>query len=581
MWKESETALRESEADKRALIEYERFLERIAVLGQTLGQARELKDILRAVRDFVVVSVPCDGMIVSLYEHDKKTRRAAYCWADDEEFELAKLVEIPVRNGITGRAIKSGTIVIDNDFQKCEQQMDVIIVGDCEGDKAPRSALSAPMALMGRTVGCIEIQSHQLNAYTAEHATAMHVAANLVANAIENVSLIQREREKAEQLRQAQKMEAVGQLAGGVAHDFNNLLTVITGYSDLSLKRLGQCDPLRKNIDEIRKAAERAASLTRQLLAFSRKQILQERILDLNSIVTDIEKMLRRVIGEDIELIAILDPLLGKIKADPGQIEQVIMNLAVNARDAMPRGGKLTIETGHVILDEACAQSDVSVTPGAYVMLAVSDNGSGIDSETEKRIFEPFFTTKAVGKGTGLGLATVYGIVKQSGGNIWVYSEVGKGTTFKIYLPIAERIAGLAEGSANPLETERGREVVLLVEDEEMVRNLTCEILETNGYKVLTATNGEQAYITCKEHIGAIDLMITDVVMPRMGGRELAEHIARIRPEMVVLFMSGYTDDAIVRHGVLDQDMPFLQKPFTPDSLCRKIREVLEHRKAC
>jgi PAS domain S-box-containing protein len=379
-----------------------------------------------------------------------------------------------------------------------------------------------------------------------------------------------------EQLRQAQKMEAVGRLAGGVAHDFNNLLTVINGYSDLTLKRLPAEDPLRRNVEEVKRAGEHAANLTRQLLAFSRKQVLQPMIINLNEAVRETEKLLRRLIGEDVELRAALEPGLGSVKADPGQIEQVLMNLAVNARDAMPRGGKLTIGTENVYLDEEYAARHVSVAPGRYVMLAVSDTGTGMDEQTQARIFEPFFTTKEQGKGTGLGLSTVYGIVKQSGGHVWVYSEVGRGTTFKVYLPRADEGAREDRETAGPAEGLGGTETILLAEDDELVRTMIRAILSDLGYKVLTAANGTGALSICERTEGAaIHLLLTDVVMPGMSGRELAAHLARLRPEMRVLFMSGYTDDAIVHHGVLDEGVNFIQKPFAPDALARKVREVL------
>ncbi len=568
----AEAALQE--ANERAILEYERLVERIAVLGQMLGQARELATILRALREFAVVSVPCDGMMVSLYEPEKSVRRIAYCWVDGVEQETSELINIPVRDGLTGRALKSGSIEIDNEFQK-SRRPDYLQLGKHEEGSIPQSALSAPMIVMGRTVGCIELQSYQYQAYGDEHATAMRMAANLAAAAVENVDLIVREREQAEQLRQSQKMDAVGQLAGGVAHDFNNLLTVINGYSDLGLRRMPPTDPLRRHLVEIKKAGERAASLTRQLLAFSRKQVFQEKVVDLNSIVADMDKMLQRLIGEDIDLVSLLEPSLCQIKADPGQIEQVLLNLAVNARDAMPRGGKLTIETCHADLTEAYVKSHLNAKPGRFLMLAISDTGVGMDADTQQRIFEPFFTTKELGKGTGLGLSTVYGIVKQSGGNIWVYSEPGKGTTFKIYLPIAEEVAN-AEANTNPVEIPQGQGTILVVEDEESVRELAGEILEASGYRVLNAANANEALRVCGEHIGSIELMITDVVMPQMGGRQLAEHVVLTRPETRVLYMSGYTDDAIVRHGILNDHVSFLQKPFTPDSFALKVREVLE-----
>jgi two-component system cell cycle sensor histidine kinase/response regulator CckA len=379
------------------------------------------------------------------------------------------------------------------------------------------------------------------------------------------------------QLRQSQKLESVGQLAGGIAHDFNNLLTAITGYSDLTLRRIDQDSPIRPGVEEIKKAGLRAASLTGQLLAFSRRQILQARLVDLNVVVADMDKMLRRLIGEDIDLVTLHKSDLWMVKADPGQIEQVIMNLVVNARDAMPSGGKVTIETGHANLDEAYANQHFSVKPGEYVNLTVTDTGCGMSAETMKQIFEPFFTTKEIGKGTGLGLSTVYGIVKQSEGNIWVYSEPGKGTTFKIYLPRVLKEAGNFVTAVQP-EMPRGQETILLVEDEEMVRKLSREILEQQGYKILQAADGVEGLRVCQEFAGPIDLMITDVVMPHISGGELAKKVASIRPEMRMLFMSGYTNDAIVRHGILDEHLSFIQKPFTPEALALKAREVIDRR---
>jgi signal transduction histidine kinase/ActR/RegA family two-component response regulator len=383
-------------------------------------------------------------------------------------------------------------------------------------------------------------------------------------------------RNSEEQLRQAQKLEAIGMLAGGIAHDFNNLLTVIGGYSDLTLVQLREEDPLRSNINEVKKAAERAAGLTRQLLAFSRKQVLQPKVLDLNAVVSELEKLLRRLIGEDIGFRTVLESTLGSVKADPGQIEQIIMNLAVNARDAMPRGGKLTIETKNVDLDEYYAKKHIAVIPGPYVMLAVSDTGTGMDQQTQARIFDPFFTTKETGKGTGLGLSTVYGIVKQSGGNIWVYSEVGRGTTFKVYLPRVDEGAEEYKRSAETQVDFRGPETVLVAEDEEMVRKLACKVLEMSGYRVLEAANGGAALLICERHNEPIHLLITDVIMPEMSGRELADRLAQLRPEMKVLYMSGYTDNAIVHHGVLNEGASFIQKPFATHALARKVREVLD-----
>lgn len=375
------------------------------------------------------------------------------------------------------------------------------------------------------------------------------------------------------QLQQSQKLEAVGQLAGGVAHDFNNLLTAILGYTDLSLRRNDVEDPVRRNLEETKKAAERAASLIRQLLAFSRKQILEPKVLDLNVVVKDMHKMLTRLIGENIDLATKQADDLGIVKADPCQVEQIIVNLVVNARDAMPRGGKVTIETANVTLEEL---KHVSIQPGPYVMLAVSDTGTGIDEETQTRIFEPFFTTKEVGKGTGLGLSTVYGIVKQSGGNIWVYSEPEVGTVFKVYLPRVEAAEGVSEKPSWENTVFHGSETVLLVEDEDVVRGLARKILVEAGYNVLDARNGDDAIRLCRDYRGPIDLLLTDVVMPETSGKEVAERLLEYRPAARVLYMSGYTDEAIVRHGVLDESVDFIQKPFTWTKLGKKVREVLD-----
>jgi PAS domain S-box-containing protein len=382
-----------------------------------------------------------------------------------------------------------------------------------------------------------------------------------------------------QQLRQSQKMEAVGRLAGGIAHDFNNLLMVISGYSEFLLERLGSEPALRGPAQEIASAAERASSLTRQLLAFSRKQMLAPKIVNLNTVVTENLKMLTRMIGEDIDLVMVPTANLWPVRADSGQIEQVIMNLAVNARDAMPSGGKLTMETQNVTLDEDYVRIHAPLRPGDYVMVAISDTGAGMDAETQQRIFEPFFTTKGP-KGTGLGLSTVYGIVKQSGGYIWVYSEVGKGTTFKIYLP---RVAGAGEpavahlaAQADTRAVEPGTETVLLVEDEANLRYLARQFLEKQGYRVIEAADGAVAMQIAVAHEGVIHLLLTDVIMPGMNGRELAQRISEIRPNVKVLYMSGYTENVVGHNGMLDAGVRLLQKPFNLRDLKSKVREVLD-----
>jgi signal transduction histidine kinase len=383
-------------------------------------------------------------------------------------------------------------------------------------------------------------------------------------------------RESEEGLRQAQRMEAVGQLAGGVAHDFNNMMSVVIGFSEFVLAHLDETHPQRAHVEEILHAGKRASTMTQQLLAFSRKQVLEPKVFDLNTVVGGIESMLQRLIGEDIELVSVVEGALDPIEADPGQLEQVLMNLVINARDAMPEGGRLTIETANVELDEESAARHLDVVPGPYVMLRVSDTGVGMDAETLHQIFEPFFTTKEEGKGTGLGLATVFGIVKQSGGDIHVYSERGRGTTFKIYLPRTEAQVERVEPVVVSAKPARGSETILLVEDEELVRSLERKVLEEGGYTVLEALTSNHALELSEQHDGVIDLLLTDVVMPQLSGRELADLLAPQRPEMRILYASGYTADAITRHGVLEPGIAFLPKPLTPTSLLRKVREVLD-----
>ena len=420
--------------------------------------------------------------------------------------------------------------------------------------------------------GCVEVSAS---------ISLLRDATGRVAGTLGVLKDIGERRRLEEQLRQSQKMEAVGRLAGGIAHDFNNLLTVIAGRAQLILSRLRPEEPIHRDATLVRTTADRAAVLTQQLLTFSRKQVLQPQVLNLNAVVTAMEPMLGRLIGEDIDLAVIPAESLGRVKADPGQIEQVIVNLVVNSRDAMPQGGRLTVETADVELDAAYASRHFSVPPGPYVMLAVSDTGEGMDEQTRSRVFEPFFTTKGPGKGTGLGLATVYGIVKQSGGDIQLYSEPGRGTAFRIYLPRVAQVSAEVDDTTSPsAAVARGDETVLLVEDEPEVRDLAREILEVSGYTVLQACDPLEAVVMAERHPGPIHLLLTDVIMPRQSGRALVERLRPLRPEMQVLYMSGYTNEAIVRHGVLDPDTLFIQKPFTPDALGHRVRAALDRPRA-
>jgi len=479
--------------------------------------------------------------------------------------------DLPGRIWATGKSAWVMDVTVDGDFIRGAQARQVGFHG----------AFGLPILVGGEIEGIIEFFSRQVRQPDDE---LLRMAEDIGLKVGQFGDRARTEgvlRETEAQLRQAQKMEAVGRLAGGMAHDFNNLLTVIRGYSELLLVRLGPADAMRKDLEEVKKAADRASGLTRQLLAFSRRGFVASKVLDLNALVSNMDGMLRRLIGEDIiELSTELDSLAGAIKADPGQVEQVIMNLVVNARDAMPNGGRLTIETRNVTIEEEVRLDAVGVAPGSYVMLAVRDNGHGMDAETRSHLFEPFFTTKEKGKGTGLGLSTVYGIVKQSGGSITVESAPGRGTTFRIYFPrVEQEIPGLT-GAVDAIGPERGRETVLLVEDEPAVRGLVHETLRLHGYTVLEARHGIEALLTSAKYGGPIHLLLTDVVMPQMSGPEVAEKILSIRPEIKVLYMSGYPDHPVFDRGGVSRETGFLPKPFSPHLLVQKVREVLSSAKA-
>jgi signal transduction histidine kinase/ActR/RegA family two-component response regulator len=450
-------------------------------------------------------------------------------------------------------------------------------------DTGHRTLLAVPLIRQDRVIGVLTVIDHPGRIFSQEEISLAHTFAHQAATALEHALLYQelqcaydRLSRTRDQVIQAQKMEAVGRLAGGIAHDFNNLLTVIMGRADLVLSRLRGRDRLRRNLALILSAADSAASLTRQLLAFSRRQELLPEVIDLNTVVVNVSTMLRWLIGEDIEVSIRLSPGLGHIKADPGQLEQVLMNLAVNARDAMPHGGQLTIETANVVLDDAYAQTHLGVRPGHYVRLTVQDTGCGMDAETQVHIFEPFFSTKDPGKGTGLGLSTVYGIVTQSGGHIGVSSTLGQGTMLTIDLPRIEDPLSTLAADLPQTSRPQGTETILLVEDEDTVRSVAREVLQIVGYVVVEAASGEEALQRAAQHTGAIHLLLTDVVMPGMSGRELAERLMVDYPTLGVLYLSGYTDDAIAHHGVLEAGIELLHKPFTSETLARRVREVLD-----
>jgi len=447
-------------------------------------------------------------------------------------------------------------------------------------ERAIAQGFRGPMILLtGRGDHDVDVQA--MNAGAADYLVKDQLTPQLMERVIRH-SIARKAAELAlnfseEQLRQAQKMDAIGSLAAGVAHDFNNLLSIVLSYSELLSEGLEPGDPMRDDLHQISEAGMRAAALTHQLLAFSHQQVLQPCIVDLNAIFANLEKMLRRVIGEDVELRSIASPSLRSILVDPGQLEQIVMNLTVNARDAMPQGGTLTVTTSNVLLDQTFVAANPGVKPGHHVLLTVADTGVGMDRATQNRIFDPFFTTKEVGKGTGLGLATVFGIVHQSGGIIRVESELGVGTTFRVYFPSAQEGSRVRELSSPPARLSlSGGETVLMVEDDDGVRALVRAILVRYGYVVVEALSGGDALVASEQFAGHIDLLLTDVVMPRMSGRQLAERLQILRPEMKTLYMSGYTNDAVVRHGVMENTIAFIQKPITPDALARKIREVLD-----
>ena len=549
-------------------------LEALLETSQQLARIQPLDVLLRRIAESCQELLRTDWVGFRVVEGEELVLRAS---AGDAS-EAMRSERLPKPHGLSWIVATSGQPLLirepGEDPRTLPEQREAL--------RAYRAWLGIPVKVGEQVVGVLNMGTRGKVGFSAADVAIATAFASQAAMAMENSRLYQEVQRAYEdltqtqdQLVQSQKMEAIGRLSGGIAHDFNNLLTVISGRSYLALSQLPADHPQQRNLELIGRTAERAAALTRQLLAFSRKQILQPKVLDLNAVVGGLAPMLQRLIGEDIEFVTVPSPDLGRIKADPSQIEQVVLNLAVNARDAMPQGGKLTIETANVELDDAYARRHAGVTAGRYVLLAVSDTGHGMDAETQARIFEPFFTTKEPGKGTGLGLATVYGVLQQSGGHIWVYSEPGHGATFKIYLP---RVEDAAEASvATPITTPaRGSETVLLVEDDEEVRTIARETLEGAGYVVIPASSAGEALHLADDASRPVRLLVTDVVMPQTSGRELAQRMAGDHRGLRVLYMSGYTDDAIVRHGVLEEGTAFLQKPFTPEMLLRRVRGVLD-----
>jgi len=543
-------------------------------IADQTSAATDLEMFYAAIHSIVGELMDARNFYVALYDEDTGLLSFPYFMDERDPAPSPR----PLRKRITEYVMRSG----EPQLAPAERFQELVRSGEIEEIGTPSvDWLGVPMKKGSKSFGVLVVQSYSENVrYGARDLEILNFVGQHVATAIEHKRSENALRHSEKQLWQSQKMEAVGRLAGGVAHDFNNLLTVIKGYTELMLEDLKPSDPMRTEMEEVQKAADRAAALTRQLLAFSRRQVLAPRVVNLNFLVEDMNKLMLRLLGEDIELSTKLDGGLGSVKADPGQIEQVIMNLAVNARDAMPKGGKLTLETANLELDQAYSREHAMVIPGSYVMLAISDTGCGMDAETLSHVFEPFFTTKEQGKGTGLGLSTVYGIVKQSGGYIWPYSELGIGTSFKIYLPRVDEMAEREQARAQAASGLRGTETILLVEDEEGVRGLTRQLLQRHGYTVLEAEHGEDALRLCERYSGPIHLVLSDVVLAQMSGRELVQRLAPLRREMKVLYMSGYSDEAIVHHGVLEPGTAFLQKPFTTESLMRKLREVLDSKKA-
>jgi len=561
------------EAERRAITEYKTLLERIAHLAQTLASARDLTPIFNTLLEFTTLSLPCNALGISLYDHENVEITPHFLWVEGQTLDLRHKEPLPLTSNSDVRTaiLSRQTIISSSNGTPLAK-----LFQHAATDLKPRSSMTVPMTIMGRTVGTLEIQSTSENAYQAEHTVAMQMAANLAANTIENVRLLDREREQEEQWRQAQKMEAIGHLAGGLAHDLNNVLTAMYGNCDMLIRGLESSNPLRKHVHDIRDSAKRAHLLTSQLLAFSRKQVLQPVNLNLNTVVTDMKNFLGSLIGEDITVTCKLAENLPQIKADKSQLIQIILNLAVNARDAMPSGGTITIETSLVHLEKGRPNKTAKDSTTPHLELSFTDTGIGMNLETQKRIFEPFFTTKPAGKGTGMGLATVYGCVKQSGGSISLTSKENQGTSFKIHFPLAQHQQQLIDEGQLEISTyHQGSQTILIAEDDAAVRQVLRDELNVSGYKVIEAINGLDAWELFRQSQDSIELVITDVLMPQMNGRELALLINQTRPATHIIYISGHPANEITERGVLLEGVNFLPKPFNTHDLISKIRQVL------
>ena len=574
--KQAEQQLRD--AERRAITEYKILLGRIAKLGEVLSSARELKQIFTALLEFSKSSLPgnCNSLGIALYNHEHVELTPHFLWVENEIVDLTTVKPIPVTsNSDIRNAILSAKTLISTTTNP--KHPIPVTFGHADTKIKPASTMTVPMTIMGRTIGILEIQSTERAAYQNEHTTAIQMAANMAANTIENVRLLAGERQHENQLRQSQKMEAIGHLASGVAHDFNNIITAIYGYCDVALREVDEQHPLHKLLEDIRACGKRAAMLTKQLLTFSRKQMTQPINLDLNDVIKNLESFISRLITEDISITSRLSEGLPQIKADKSQIEQILTNLIINAQDAMPQGGQITITTSLVYPEDSNRQKQPRRQLAPQIQLTFSDTGMGMSQEVQQQIFEPFFTTKEEGKGTGLGLSTTYASVKQAGGSILVDSREDHGTTFTIRFPVArEHLSLLHETRPSPLTLiDQTQQTILVAEDDATVREVILTTLTHVGFEILEATNGVDALDIFQERPDDINLLLTDVLMPEMNGRQLAQRIHRQRPDMPVVYISGHSTDSITERGALLDGLNFLEKPFDKSDLIRKVQETL------